>query len=302
MMMKSAIFVASCLLTIGGTGTLARDVPENIKNFYNLVKPGRCSGSDLLKCGFQDSGSSDPKDWSYCQQSVAGKAIFIKGNNKFANMDIDCDGAPGGGDGRCGSSQDTQGQTSFRDTVKTYGIPNLNANIHPYIVFGNEGSKPGYTTFRPQDHGIKPLSVMAVVCGSKLDKMFYGVWGDTNGDDGPPVVGEASLALGTLCYGTSVNGNSGHDQTDVLYIAFNGTDAVPGKSGANWKASSAAQFESSITALGDKLVARIGSTAGGGSGGGGGGSCSWPGHCTGASCSTGDDCSDDLTCKSGKCG
>lgn len=30
-------------------------------------------------------------------------------------------------------------------------------------------------------------------------------------------------------------------------------------------------------------------------------SCSWPGHCAGASCSSMDDCSDDLTCKSGVC-
>lgn len=102
--------------------------------------------------------------------------MFIKGKSQFANMDIDCDGAQGGGDGRCGSSTDTQGETAFKDTVKSYGISDLNANIHPYIVFGNEGSKPGYTTFSPQDHGVQPLSVMAVVCGNKL---IYGVWGDT---------------------------------------------------------------------------------------------------------------------------
>jgi len=30
--------------------------------------------------------------------------------------------------------------------------------------------------------------------------------------------------------------------------------------------------------------------------------CSWPGHCAGASCSTYNDCSDDLICISGKCG
>lgn len=247
-------------------------------------------------------------------------------------MDIDCDGAQGGGDGRCGKSQDTQDETAFKDTVSSYGISDLNANIHPYIVFGNEGSKPGYTTFLPQDHGVQPLSVMAVVCGEKL---IYGVWGDTNGDDGPAVVGEASLSAATLCYGDSVNGNSGHDQTDVLYIAFTGDEAVPGKSGAKWDASSTDEFEESISALGDKLVARIGGGAGnttspapvttGGVGatsapalsssggttlatsakpsvtGAAGGSCSWSGHCAGAKCSSDDDCSDDLTCNSGKC-
>ncbi|UKZ48283.1 hypothetical protein TrVGV298_002506 [Trichoderma virens] len=35
---------------------------------------------------------------------------------------------------------------------------------------------------------------------------------------------------------------------------------------------------------------------------GGSGSCSWAGHCAGASCSTENDCSDDLTCNNGICG
>jgi hypothetical protein len=85
----------------------------------------------------------------------------------------------------------------------------------------------------------------------------YGVWGDTNGNDGQPLVGEASIALATACYGTSVNGNSGHDENDVLYIAFPGTDAVPGKNGAKWNAQNYAAFESSIQTLGNELVARV---------------------------------------------
>ena len=32
------------------------------------------------------------------------------------------------------------------------------------------------------------------------------------------------------------------------------------------------------------------------------GSCSWSGHCAGATCSSDDDCSDSLICNSGKCG
>lgn len=116
------------------------------------------------------------------------------------------------------------------------------------------------------------------------------------------MVGEASISLATACYGTSITGNNGHDQDDVLYIAFPGSDAVPGASGANWGASSYASFESSITALGDKLIQRIKT----------GGSttttatppaatCSWTGHCAGASCADENDCSDELVCKSGKC-
>jgi hypothetical protein len=87
-------------------------------------------------------------------------------------MDVDCDGTQGSpaDDGRCGSSGDTQSVTSFADTVRGYGrgVRDLDANIHPYVVFGNTGNKPGYTNFDPRAYGIEPLSVMAVVCGNKL--------------------------------------------------------------------------------------------------------------------------------------
>ena len=82
------------------------------------------------------------------------------------------------------------------------------------------------------------------------------MWGDTNGDDGIPLVGEASLSLATACYGHKVNGNSGHDETDVLYVAFTGDEAVPGTS-ANWKADNYDDFEASIQNLGDKLIKRL---------------------------------------------
>lgn len=79
-------------------------------------------------------------------------------------MDIDCDGANRTG-GACANDPSGQGETAFKDTVKSYGIPDLDANVHPYIVFGNDGSNP---SFNPQAHGIKPLSVMAVVCNGQL--------------------------------------------------------------------------------------------------------------------------------------
>ena len=86
-------------------------------------------------------------------------------------MDIDCDGEQGGpsDDGRCGSSGDTQDITAFQDTVASYGkgINDLNANADPYVVFGNDGGS-GWDTFDPQQYGVEPLSVMAVVCGDKL--------------------------------------------------------------------------------------------------------------------------------------
>jgi hypothetical protein len=70
-------------------------------------------------------------------------------------------------------------------------------------------------------------------------------------------VGEASLSLATACYGKSVNGNAGHDENDVLYVAFPGADAVSGAKGAKWNAQSYGEFEQSIKTLGDKLVGRL---------------------------------------------
>lgn len=79
-------------------------------------------------------------------------------------MDIDCDGADNKA-GKCSNDKSGQSQTAFKDTVETYGISDLNANIHPYVVFGNEDGKP---SFKPQSVGMKPLSVMAVVCNNNL--------------------------------------------------------------------------------------------------------------------------------------
>jgi hypothetical protein len=88
-------------------------------------------------------------------------------------MDIDCDGTQNGAgdDGRCGSSGDTQDITAFQYTVAGYnaGINDLNAYVHPYVVFGNSrGKKTSWPKYAPQDDGVKPLSVMAVVCGDQL--------------------------------------------------------------------------------------------------------------------------------------
>jgi hypothetical protein len=76
------------------------------------------------------------------------------------------------------------------------------------------------------------------------------------------MVGEASLALATACFGTSMTGDNGHDELDVLYLAFPGSDAVPGASGANWGAASWQAFEASIEGLGNKLIRRIGNSTG----------------------------------------
>lgn len=55
-----------------------------------------------------------------------------------------------------------------------------------------------------------------------------------------------------------MNGNAGHGEPDVLYIAFTDKDAVPGAEGARWDAATAEDFQTSIKGLGDKLIQRIG--------------------------------------------
>jgi len=79
-------------------------------------------------------------------------------------MDVDCDGADNTAGG-CSNDPSGQGVTAFKDEVSKYGISDLNANIHPYVVFGNQDSSP---KFEPNKFGMEPLSVMAVVCNGQL--------------------------------------------------------------------------------------------------------------------------------------
>ncbi|KAJ9299373.1 CAZyme family GH75 [Paecilomyces variotii] len=160
-------------------------------------------------------------------------------------MDVDCDGA-NNTSGRCDDDPSGQGETAFKPIVQSYGIPDLNANVHSYIVFGNEGAIP---SFNPRAHGMKPLSVMAVICNNQL---FYGVWGDTNGGVD---TGEASISLATACFPHgNITADNGHQAHDVLYLGFTGSSAVPGKKGARWKARGFEDFEASLARIGDRLV------------------------------------------------
>ena len=87
-------------------------------------------------------------------------------------MDVDCDGAQGGpqDDGRCGESTTTIPTTSIKYIIEGYnvGISDLNPHEHSFVVFGNSGTKPGWKTFDPREHGVQKASLMAVVCGDKM--------------------------------------------------------------------------------------------------------------------------------------
>ncbi|KAM4063972.1 fungal chitosanase of glycosyl hydrolase group 75 domain-containing protein [Hirsutella rhossiliensis] len=256
-------------LTLLGAVVSARDVPGNIQSFLDNIRAQK-QCKNVLAGGFHSS-NGDSGDFEYCGDHLKDfNVIYLQGRNgQLVNLDIDCDGVQRGpaDDGRCGSSSDTQSQSSFRDELQGYGAgqKDLNAHVHPYVVFGNNGERPGWRKFDPTKYGVEPLSVMAVVCDNKL---VYGIWGDTNGDDAEEaMVGEASISLATACFGKGVNGNAGHDENDVLYIAFPGKDAVPGAKGAKWNAKSYQEFDGSISRLGDQLIQRIDSKAGSRGGG-----------------------------------
>ncbi|KAI9780967.1 MAG: hypothetical protein M1839_006406 [Geoglossum umbratile] len=216
----------------------ARSVPPNVRAFFNAHR-GPCRN----QLGIEKGG------FAYCGDKPG--VIFLKGSGgQYDNMDIDCDGINRSA-GKCGNDRSGQGQTSFGSLVR--GVSNgaakeLDANLVPYVVFGNQDARP---SFDPQRFGMRPLSVMAVVCG---DRLIYGIWGDTNGGT---LTGEASISLAELCFpNEGISGDNGHEANDVLYIGFTTGDAVDAAR-YNWRAKSAADFERSITALGDKLIARL---------------------------------------------
>ncbi|KAF2475135.1 putative chitosanase CSN1 [Lindgomyces ingoldianus] len=228
----------------------AREIPSNVQAFFDANINVKCPNALSIP---YNSGQGE-SDTVYCKDDASG-AIYLKDTgNGYADMDIDCDGV-NASEGACSNDPTGQSMTAFQDDVQKFGIDDLDAHIHTYVVLGNDNSASegnGGEKFNPTDAGIQPLSVVAVVCGGN---MFYGVWGDVNGGIS---TGESSLALGQLCFPDGgITGDNGHSEHDVLYIAFEGAEAVPGAS-ANWKANDSAEFEESLATLGDQLVAKLG--------------------------------------------
>lgn len=178
-------FLATALLA--GTA-LGREVPQNVRELYNSIRSQQ-SCKNELQGGFysQENDSKSklrhphlnngvvltvPPDYGYCGDHLSDYGImYLQGKNgELVNMDIDCDGALGDGDGSCDSSTDTQGQTTFQETVSGYGkgVDDLNAYVHSYVVLGNDGDKSGYINFKPEQYGVEPLSIVAVVCGDQM--------------------------------------------------------------------------------------------------------------------------------------
>jgi chitosanase len=181
----------------------ARDIPDNVQKFY-----------DAHKTSCKKALGKPLKGFVYCGDEPG--LIFLKGpGSDYNNMDIDCDGINASA-GDCANDKSGQSQTAFQDDVRTFSkgaLKDLDANKIPYVVFGNDGG------FDPTKFKMQPLSVMAVVCGGQL---VYGIWGDITGG---PDTGESSISLAKLCFpDDEITGDSGHDEKDVLFIGFTGTD------------------------------------------------------------------------------
>jgi chitosanase len=148
--------------------TSTRYVQQNkaslsIVHFSHPAQTGACSNK--LASGFTDG--SGPKTFEYCGDVKGAIFIHSSGNGgQYANMDIDCDGANRTG-GKCANDPTGQGTTAFQSEVQALkaGIKDLDSNLHPYVVFGNEGKSP---SFDPRKYGMEPLSVMAVVCNNQV--------------------------------------------------------------------------------------------------------------------------------------
>ncbi|RAH61625.1 extracellular chitosanase CsnC [Aspergillus piperis CBS 112811] len=210
-----------------------------------------------------------------------------------ADMDVDCDGI----DYKCKGNGDGLPETNW-GALSAYEVPWI--VIPDQFLTVNEDLLPGN-------------NIAAVICNGK---MYYGILGDSNGDD-PEVTGEASWLMARTCFpDDDLNGAEGHAEADVTYIVFTGDDAVLPSSALD--KNYITNF-STLRSMGDKLVGALASNLGLSnasvpsqttlatsaastpSPSGSTATCSWEGHCEGAICSTEDDCSDDLVCDSGKC-
>ncbi|KAK8131064.1 glycoside hydrolase family 75 protein [Apiospora sp. TS-2023a] len=210
--------------------------------------------------------------WYYCGDYVNATGSFLYAASSAASSDadqpstltIDCGGIRGGPEdtGLCDRLYEGPAKsTAFQYLIKRSHIPvqDLNTYFHPYVALGDfqdsQGSGSNFVEFDPQDDLVEPLSLVAVLCNGK---MFYGLWADTNNDTvSQPLVGQLSVAMAKMCYGEhAVETQQRLDASDLMFLAFTGTQAAPGYYGADWGAKTPAEFEQGLALLGNKLIKR----------------------------------------------
>ncbi|KAJ5151572.1 hypothetical protein N7492_009867 [Penicillium capsulatum] len=188
---------------------------------------GKCNKK--LTGGFSD-GVDGARGFAYCGD--IDEAIYLHGlgnGGQYDSMDIDCDGRNSKGSD-CGADETGQDETAFKGQLSQFGIDDLDANVHPYVVIS-----PGIQT------ALLVLSALRNL-GRHQRRGFHG---------------RSIHLLAQLCYPEyNINGDNGHGDDDVLYLGFTGKDAVPDSS-ANWKTGDRNAFEESIKELDDKLVSGL---------------------------------------------
>ncbi|KAK4330693.1 Endo-chitosanase [Rhodotorula toruloides] len=195
--------------------SLLFDVPASLSTFLSQLgtegslscEKGGGVGLDTRSGGYHTNGKGK-SGTRYCgDKKEAPKMVWWQ-----SNMDVDCDGS--NKKGPCSNDGSFQGQTAFQDKS------GKDIDAH-YVVIDQDKD------FDPTKFGIEPLSVVAVVCGGKLT---FGIWADTNAQGD---MGEVSVYLAQVCFGTGMNGDAGYDNPDVLYVAFPGekSETVPSREG-----------------------------------------------------------------------
>ncbi|KAF7593024.1 hypothetical protein BBP40_012111 [Aspergillus hancockii] len=204
-------------------------------------------------------------DWAFFKEGAALSWV--------ADMDVDCDGI----NEKCEGNGDGQPQTNWgylaAYTVPYIVIPDRFLNSNKDILPGN--------------------NIAAVICNKK---MYYGILGDSNGDD-PQITGEASWLMAKTCFpGEDLQGNKAHSTPDVTYIVFTGKGAVLPDNALNEKYIT--DFNT-LRSMGDKLVKALASNLGSASTPTSTVSPAAPSSGTGregVASSSDDCCSDDLGC------
>lgn len=63
--------------------------------------------------------------------------------------------------------------------------------------------------------------------------------------------------MAKMCYGEhAVETQQRLDASDLMFLAFTGTQAAPGYYGADWDAETPEEFEQGLALLGDRLIKR----------------------------------------------
>ncbi|KAJ7174936.1 fungal chitosanase of glycosyl hydrolase group 75-domain-containing protein [Mycena filopes] len=156
----------------------------------------------------------------------------------IADMDTDCDGT----DENCTGNPDGQSETSFGA---------LSAAAVPYFVL-----PLSFTENKENKAVLRDNALGAIICDGK---MFYGIYGDQDGDK-PEEIGEASILMGRTCFpDTTIDGAHGHSEVDVAYIVFGEQvpDGVPSEGSKESKIDLAA-----LKKLGDEQMTLLQSALG----------------------------------------